>query len=246
MEAYPSKDAADSCPWRPALASILFLLFAIPSLENSAISQVQGTNTNETQAVMAGIQIVTTKPKVDGNDVQTVEVHRAGQTTSQWVLEIRSQRGIGSCEIKRKGERWPNPLLVRFYLRGLEQVDLELVPQQITSESATSEQLTVFKQKRAANNGSATRYYRGGVGSTDLEERWEIFTRLGSEGEVEGQLLQPKLQTVRICDARGQTVPKARIPIGDGQHFEWTIPAEWLQTTNPDLITIRWIDFFRN
>jgi hypothetical protein len=42
------------------------------------------------------------------------------------VLEIRSQTGIGGCIVRRNGTDWPDRFTVRFALRGLEQVVVQV------------------------------------------------------------------------------------------------------------------------
>lgn len=64
----------------------------------------------------------------------------------QTVLEIRSESGIGECVIHCEANRWPDRMVLRFALRGMEQI--------------------VFR--------IGNRKWQGAVSSTDGEVRWSM------------------------------------------------------------------------
>lgn len=64
----------------------------------------------------------------------------------QTLLEIRSESGIGECLIHRESDHWPDRMVLRFALRGMEQI--------------------VFR--------IGTRKWQGAVSSTDGEVRWSM------------------------------------------------------------------------
>jgi hypothetical protein len=64
----------------------------------------------------------------------------------QTLLEIRSESGIGECVIHREANRWPDRMVLRFALRGMEQI--------------------VFR--------IGNRKWQGAVSSTDGEVRWSM------------------------------------------------------------------------
>ena len=50
--------------------------------------------------------------------------HAVVATDDSAVIEIRSAKGIGRTTVKNDGEKWPDRLVVRLYLRGLENLEL--------------------------------------------------------------------------------------------------------------------------
>jgi hypothetical protein len=46
-------------------------------------------------------------------------------------------------------------------------------------------------------------------------------------------------------DASGKELEKNRLPLQEGEYFQWTIPNEWLARQNPEFVQIQWVDFFR-
>jgi hypothetical protein len=52
--------------------------------------------------------------------------------------------------------------------------------------------------------------------------------------------------SLRLMDASGKELEKVRLPLEVGAYFEWTVPNEWLTKENPEMVQIKWVDFWRN
>jgi hypothetical protein len=88
------------------------------------------------------------------------------------VLEIRSQTGIGGCVVRRNGTIWPDRLTVRFNLRGLEHVVVQI----------------------------GDRKWQGSVTSHDGSIRWTRRDEGGPEVSI--QTDQPEWCPIRVVESQ--------------------------------------------
>ena len=133
---------------------------------------------------------------------------RISGTAVRKVVTITSNTGIGSATLTRASEPWPETMLVRLHLRGLESFRVsanELVVEWAVS-STRKKECTVSLRKDG------------------------IETALGKDS--------PFFAEVRVAGGGG------KIPLEEG-HFEIALP-EKLFEANPDHITMKWIDFYRD
>jgi hypothetical protein len=98
-----------------------------------------------------------------------------------------------------------------------------------------------------------TTTYSGEYGTTRLKEVWsEIQRHSDANGEIKTTTREMKLPTefgntsLRLMDASGKELEKVRLPLEVGAYFEWTVPNEWLTKENPEMVQIKWVDFWRN
>lgn len=125
-------------------------------------------------------------------------------------FEVRSPRGISRATIRRTADRWPEKILFRLRLNGLENFKIE------------TDALTIA----------------GAVSSSDGEIRQWIVAK----EEVQ---LHPKHRywsEIGILDRDEQRT--RTLPLKDGC-FEIRLPKSLLES-NPESLTLHWIDFYRN
>lgn len=171
-----------------------------------------------------------------------VEFATESQRVQAWMIDIHSQRGIGGFTLHRRSAKWPENLRVRVHTKGLEQIRLVIGP-------------------KTAQEGMTTTY-SGEYGTTSLKEIWsEIQQHTDAKGETKTTTRQVNLgaeisgtetsgaeianKSIRLMDASGKELEKNRLPLKEGEYFQWTVPNEWLAKRNPEFVQIQWVDFFR-
>ena len=171
-----------------------------------------------------------------------VEIATEPQTVETWIIDIHSQRGIGGFTLRRRSTKWPENLRVRIHTKGLEQIRLVIGPK--TAQEAM------------------TTTYSGEYGTTSLKEIWsEIQQHTDAKGGTKTTTRQVNSgpgvpgpgvsgtgianKSLRLMDASGKELEKNRLPLQEGEYFQWTIPNEWLAKQNPEFVQIQWVDFFR-
>ena len=242
--AYPSKDAADSCSWKPALqATVLMSLLLVDWASQPAFAQATGP----VPGPVPDLKLSVSNPQgvqamADGeiSEIQQgdcVEFATEPRTAQDWIIDIHSQRGIGGFTLRRRSPKWPENLRVRIHTKGLEQIRLVIGP-------------------KTAQEGMTTTY-SGEYGTTSLKEIWsEIQQHIDAKGETITTTRQVLLGTgvsgsgnaiksLRLMDASGRELEKKRLPLKEGEYFHWTVPNEWLAKQNPEVVQIQWVDFFR-
>jgi hypothetical protein len=242
--AYPSKDAADSCSWKPALqATVLISLLLVDWASQPAFAQATGP----VPGPVPDLKLSVSNPQgvqamADGeiSEIQQgdcVEFATEPRTAQDWIIDIHSQRGIGGFTLRRRTAKWPENLRVRIHTKGLEQIRLVIGP-------------------KTAQEGMTTTY-SGEYGTTSLKEIWsEIQQHIDAKGETITTTRQVNLGTgvsgsgnaiksLRLMNASGKELEKNRLPLKEGEYFHWTVPNEWLAKQNPEVVQIQWVDFFR-
>ncbi|MFN9627456.1 MAG: SelL-related redox protein [Planctomycetota bacterium] len=222
VRAYPSKDAADSCSWKPALSACLLIAITIMGLSaTSALAQnaidETSTNSKERKSVQ-DIQIADVK---DGDQVRLIQDRP--EATESLVLDVQSMKGIGSFKLIKNKGRWPDQLTIRLHTKGLEQIQLII--------------------------GDRLRTYSGEFNSTRLQESWaEIFEDKAHAGESKTTSKQITFgkKMLRVMDQVGKEVESVRLPLEQGQYFQWTVPTKWLTDESSNWVEIKWVDFYRN
>lgn len=215
---YPSVDAADNCPWKPALNSVASLALGLVLLQSPFAFLAA-------QEPTSVIQIKETKP---GDRFEVRHAQTPIEDVQRVNIDVYSERGIGQCILSRKTESWPKSITVRFHLRGLESLTLT-VPSEGNSTSKTPPKSQ----------------YRGGWNSTSGPMDWEMQTQDGAEQPArKPEALSIKQFPISID---GISTPKnPTIPLENGHYFEWTIPSDWYAKLNPPTLELQWVDFFRN
>jgi len=217
---YPSKDAADNCPWKPALASAVLILFSFLSLSSMSAFAQEPTTMIEAKLKRAG-------DSVELKTRTTVEEKNSREMRKEIVeIDLRSETGIGECTLTRKGHQWPETMTVRIHLRGLE--SLELV-----YEGGKCEESPHLGTVRLT----------GGWNSSQGPMTWEKSVRCEGSPALDGVKWKPQSGGIRIASSNADA--SVRIPLEDGCYFECTITPEWFEDENPQSIELRWVDFFR-
>lgn len=185
--------------------TLVFFLFAIPPGVNAVQNPERKDNPMRVEFTKSNDQSVITGSKI--ND------------TTQTILEIRSERGIGECKVYRTGDKWPEEFILRLPLRGLEQIIFQV----------------------------GDHRWIGGVSSTDGMVRWSSQSKNDCEHPIPSAE-DPTWCTIRVArgvdNPRSTTSPPFRVPLSDGESWEMTVPPAWLKD-NPESIRLSWIDFFR-
>lgn len=221
VKTYPSKDAADSCSWRPAISALIVLAFGITVAEFPTARAQSQEKSPGTKEIELKDEFVISEIK-EGDRIEV----RKTLTADQRVVEVFSQKGIGGFKISRTSETWPAKLSFRIHTKGLEQVEL------------------VFEAEE-----KICRTYTGQFNSTRMQESWSVTDRpisVGSTDPVRSRELDSKQPSISVLDPSVKPIESVKIPLEQGQSFLWTLPKEWLADQNPRCIEIRWIDFFRN
>jgi hypothetical protein len=188
---------------------------------NSALAQNtvddSSPNSKERKAVQ-GIQVADVK---DGDRIRVLQDE--SEACKSLVIEIQSQKGIGSTKLSKNNGRWPEKLSIRLHTKGLEQIQLMI--------------------------GDRSRTYSGEFNSSRLQESWiEIYEEKTPAGETKtsSKPLQIGEKLLRVMDPSGKEVSPLKLPLEQGQYFHWSIPEGWLSAENPDWIEVKWVDYFRN
>lgn len=149
-----------------------------------------------------------------GRQDSRVQILRDDKRT---IVDVRSPFGIDKAVIHRAGENWPQPLIVRLHLRGLESFKID--------------------------NGTLA---VGWSVSSTGEPKTRVTLWQGRE-EKSLAIDSPFFTPVRIIRGEGKLPDKAddapAIPLRDG-YFEVTLPARLL-ADNPAQLALHWIDFYR-
>lgn len=221
VRAYPSQDAADSCSWKPALTAVLAITLGIMSLEGtSAMAQNNTDRPSLNARESVGMDSIEISEVREGDRVVIAE--QVGSSDGV-VIEVHSTKGIGSCKLIRCKKDWPDKLILRMHTKGLEQIQLI-----ITNCSKT---------------------YSGEFNSSRLQESWtEITQETNQAGETKTSSRQKEFESklLWVMSGSGKEVEPVRLPLEQGQYFQWTVPKAWLVDKNPSSIEIKWVDFFRN
>ena len=249
VAAYPSKDAADSCSWKPALQamvlmSLLFVDWASPPVFAQATGPVPSPVPNSKPSVSnpQGVKAMADGEISEIQQGDCVEFATDPRTVGTWIIDIHSQRGIGGFTLRRRSTKWPENLRVRIHTKGLEQIRLVIGPKTVQEAMTTT--------------------YSGEYGTTSLKEIWsEIQQHTDAKGGTKTTTRQVNLgpgvpgpgvsgtgianKSLRLMDASGKELEKNRLPLKEGEYFQWTVPNEWLAKQNPEFVQIQWVDFFR-
>lgn len=151
---------------------------------------------------------------------------RAAQENSATIFTVRSQRGIGEATIERRGERWPERIILRLHLRGLENFQIAAEKNAADAKKEGAKQADVKKIGVAVSStgdGPPVRQWLDDREREPLDKRsplWIDLRGIGSDGR-----------------------PSDAIPLRDG-YFELRLPAA-LTADNPGSLRLHWIDFFR-
>ncbi len=217
---FPSKDAADNCPWKPALVSAVLVLLSFLSPCSMSLHAQEPTKMIEAKLKREGDQVELKTRTAPGEKV-------AGEVHKEIVeIDLRSEKGIGECTLTRKGDHWPEMMTVRMHLRGLESFELVYAG---------------GKCEESAQVGTVR--LTGGWSSTQGPIAWEKCIRCEGSSVLDGVKWKPKSGGIRICSSKADS--PVRIPLEDGCYFECTITSEWFEDENPQSIELRWVDFFR-
>ncbi|MFM7975982.1 MAG: hypothetical protein ACKO8U_12975, partial [Pirellula sp.] len=97
--------------------------------------------------------------------------------------------------------------------------------------------------------GDRSRSYSGEFNSSRLQESWtEVHQEATQTGETKtsSRQLQTEEKWIRVMDQAGKEVELKKLPLEQGQFFQWTVPAKWLTDESSTWVEIKWVDFFRN
>ena len=222
VRAYPSKDAADSCSWKPALSASLLIATVMTCFSaTAALAQNTIDETSANSKERGSVQDIQIADVKDGDRVRLVQ-DQSGVTESL-TIDIQSMKGIGSFKLIKNKGRWPDKLMVRLHTKGLEQIQLVI--------------------------GDRSRSYSGEFNSSRLQESWtEVHQEATQTGETKtsSRQLQTQEKMIRVMDQAGKEVELKKLPLEQGQFFQWTVPAKWLTDESSTWVEIKWVDFFRN
>lgn len=126
-------------------------------------------------------------------------------------FSVRSPSGIGSGTISRLTRKWPERMMLRLHLKGLEGLKISNGKMELVAEVAGPNNQRFLHVTKDANQ------------------------RLESE--------PTKLAECAIRAVGKDGKPSTEIPLING-FFEVRLPQE-LFTTNPESITLNWVDFYR-
>ncbi len=222
VRAYPSKDAADSCSWKPALLACLLIAITIMGLSaTSALAQntIDETSTNSKErSPVQDIQIADVK---DGDRVSLIQ--NKVEATESLIIDVQSIKGIGSFKLIKNKGRWPDKLMIRLHTKGLEQIQMVI--------------------------GDHSKTYSGEFNSSRLQESWTEVSQdkvNPNEKKTTSRQIQIGEKLIQVKNGSGKEVSPLRLPLEQGQYFQWCVPEGWLSRANADWIEIKWIDYFRN
>lgn len=106
------------------------------------------------------------------NDRASITVSKA-EESPQTFLEIRSERGIGSCTVHRTTDHWPSKLTLRLPLRGLEQLAVQNGDSKWIGSVSSSDRMVRWNRKTGQERETPMR-------ATDSE--WCMLRRVSAEG----------------------------------------------------------------
>ncbi|MBM4041158.1 MAG: hypothetical protein FJ290_21870 [Planctomycetes bacterium] len=128
------------------------------------------------------------------------------------ILSVTSKSGIGRATVERKAERWPDELILRLHLRGLEALNIA------AGDLRLSTSLPSYT--------GGTRLYR--------------VSKEGDEG-LKVDKDSPYWMDIQVFGLDGK--PIKGLP-RDGGWFEMRLP-KGLLGDQVKVVTLRWIDFYR-
>ncbi len=131
----------------------------------------------------------------------------------QTIVDITSEFGIDEAKITRQSEQWPQSVVVRLHLQGLESFKAH-------SRSGAFEWSVASSGKQPSGPVVMQTLSYTASGTEQPDEKSDSFRGL------------------RIVSEKNQ------IPLTSG-YFEVPLPRKLFQG-NPEEITLRWIDFYRN
>jgi hypothetical protein len=138
------------------------------------------------------------------------------EESKRTIVSLQSPSGIGHGELHRTRDRWPEELVVRLRIRGLESLkiiaDAQALGASVSSQSGEGQS---WKMR--------TRLWRSDNENTALDEKSPLWIR------------------IRAFDANGRA--SESIPLEEG-YFELLLPIALL-AANPKSIKLHWIDFYR-
>jgi hypothetical protein len=114
---------------------------------------------------------ITTKRKDD-----SVEVRSNKDNT---VLAVKSPFGISQAVIEREGEKWPDAVVLRLHLKGLE------------SFRASNGKVTVDAAVSSQDGGLKVRLWKDGKEDTSLDQKsplWIVISIVGGDGKPAKEL----------------------------------------------------------
>jgi len=141
-------------------------------------------------------------------------------TVERIVIEIRNERGIGGGNIKRTGGKWPETIVLRLHLKGLEQFKLINGADAIHMSASGDEEILVSNSKVNYDLNK----------SVQLDE--------SSEWWISAERMVP----INKIGADGKP---SKISIQESGYFEITLPKKIFES-NPESIRFQYIDFYRN
>jgi len=220
-QAYPSKDAADSCTWKPALKGMILLscLSLGFASTNNGYAQSETRNTAADAGEHTRSEIIELSKISDGVHVQILDLNPADQELK---FDVQSESGIGGFRVTRKADSWPKNLQIRLKTRGLEQIKFQL--------------------------GEDAKFVQGEFSTSEKRESWtEVTQEVTAQGALKttSKSLSFKHPLIRVRNNDGTEVNSIQIPLQEEKYFVVHFPHEWLTETNPEWIHINWIDFFR-
>lgn len=130
---------------------------------------------------------------------------------------VTSPEGIGHVTLKRQGDAWPAPLVLRLKLKGLESLTL-----------ATGEQRLVVSLTSTQPHRLLVQHATGQTGEVGGEPR-------------DVQPDSPLWPKVQVLDAHGRDVG-LRLP-PEGGCLEVTVPTKLL--LDAPALQVAWVDFYR-
>lgn len=220
VQAYPSKDAADSCSWKPVLKTAL-LLMILCKLSPLNLAFSQSIDSHDKSSNTQGKQMHPIKLS-DVKAGGTAEILQSVQNAKCIEIDIHSETGIGGLRITRQDKSWPKPLKLRIHTKGLEQIQVQL--------------------------GTDKKTIQGGFNSQAKSEFWTaVQQETDPSGNVKttSQSIAIDNPLIQIRDQSGDKVATLDLPLRDGQFFEVTVPLPWLNEANPEWVQFQWIDFYR-
>jgi hypothetical protein len=209
VHAFPSRDAADSCSWKPALNTLLllsFLCFLSCSDHTLAQSPAKDPSVNNEYSI--------TEVK-DGDRIVWLGTSK---THSGSVVEVHSNRGIGGFKLTKSKGSWPEELKLRLHTKGLEQIRLVLGGK---SKTYTGEfHSSLLKETWSLRQGPRSNSEQDISGDKILDSKVTCIRVIGAQGDAPS--------SVQVPLDRGQffewTIPKDWLA---DENPEW-IRIEWI------------------
>ncbi len=140
-------------------------------------------------------------------------------TVEKIVIEIRNERGIGGGKIKRTGDKWPDTIILRLHLKGLE--ELKVI------DGTDAIHMSVSNELEATVSNSKVDYHANtSVQLDESSEWWVTAERMVPIGKI------------------GVDGKPSKIDPEESGYYEIKLPKKIFES-NPESITFQYIDFFR-